>query len=465
MGDYSNHYRGKRKYSYDDGERQTEDDYHYHENKAKCSKTSRRDVAHNNGYNGLGDYRRHSSASPSSASSASPISSDSRCRSREYTEKDRKRHRKCRSRRHSRHTSRSSRTNSTWKHRHSHQKRKVIKNDEEGHLVYKEGELLNNRYKMIETLGQGTFGQVVKCKDLKRDTKVAVKVIRNIAKYKEAAKTEIEILDHIHRTTSHGRLLCVRMLDWFDYYGHMCIVFELLGQSVFDFLKKNHYYPYPIEHVQQIAYQLNRGVKFLHDHNLAHTDLKPENILFVDSTSEHYKSRTIRKKDREIRRVLCTDIQIIDFGSATNDDEHHSKIVSTRHYRAPEVVLELGWSHPCDVWSIGCILFELYTGHTMFQTHDNLEHLAMMERILGPIPSSMIKRSPKSKYFRNGELAWDPDSEDGLAVRQQCKPLKRYMRSSSELHYQLFDLIRKMLVYDPKDRITLNEALHHSFFT
>lgn len=58
-------------------------------------------------------------------------------------------------------------------------------------------------------------------------------------------------------------------------------------------------------------------------------------------------------QNRETRRVKCTDVRLIDFGSATFDHEHHSTIVSTRHYRAPEVILELGWSQPCDVWSIG----------------------------------------------------------------------------------------------------------------
>lgn len=110
-------------------------------------------------------------------------------------------------------------------------------------------------------------------------------------------------------------------------------------------------------------------------------------------------------------------MRLIDFGSATFDHEHHSTIVSTRHYRAPEVILELGWSQPCDVWSIGyvstpdiyfnliikdtvlinlfhifsCIMFELYLGITLFQTHDNREHLAMMERILGTIPYRMAR--------------------------------------------------------------------------
>lgn len=88
-----------------------------------------------------------------------------------------------------------------------------------------------------------------------------------------------------------------------------------------------------------------------------------------------------------------THIRLIDFGSATFDHEHHSTIVSTRHYRAPEVILELGWSQPCDVWSIGCILYELYVGNTLFQTHDNREHLAMMERILGQIPYRMARKT------------------------------------------------------------------------
>lgn len=72
-------------------------------------------------------------------------------------------------------------------------------------------------------------------------------------------------------------------------------------------------------------------------------------------------------KNRNERIVRCSDTRLIDFGSTTFDDEHHSTIVSTRHYRAPEVILQLGWSHPCDVWSIGCIIFELYTGFTLFQ--------------------------------------------------------------------------------------------------
>jgi dual specificity protein kinase CLK2/3 len=78
--------------------------------------------------------------------------------------------------------------------------------------------------------------------------------------------------------------LCVKILDWFDYHGHTCIAFEMLGLSVFDFLKENNYEPYPMDQVRHISYQLCYAVKFLHDNKLTHTDLKPENILFVNSS-------------------------------------------------------------------------------------------------------------------------------------------------------------------------------------
>jgi serine/threonine protein kinase len=66
---------------------------------------------------------------------------------------------------------------------------------------------------------------------------------------------------------------------------------------------------------------------------------------------------------RLCKRLPTSDeVVVIDFGSATWDDDFHSAVVCTRHYRAPEVILGLGWSFPADLWSVGCILIELLTG-------------------------------------------------------------------------------------------------------
>ena len=88
--------------------------------------------------------------------------------------------------------------------------------------------------------------------------------------------------------------------------------------------------------------------------------------------------------------LLDTDMQLIDFGSATFENEYHSAIVSTRHYRAPEVILNQGWSYPCDIWSIGCVLFELCIGEPLFQTKQDRQHLALMEKMIGRFPTHIV---------------------------------------------------------------------------
>lgn len=345
-----------------------------------------------------------------------------------------------------------------------------LPDDVDGHLLYKTGDVVKRRYEILRTVGEGTFGKVTECRDKRRNgERIALKIIKNVDKYRESAKLEINVLEKIREEDGDGTNLCVQLLDCFDYYGHFCLSFTMLGLSVYDFLKDNCYQPYPMEQVRHISYQLCKGVRFLHSISLTHTDLKPENILFVNSDYEVIQTQKTTttgrsKKKQEYKRVLCTDIRLIDFGSATFDHEHHSSVVSTRHYRAPEVLLDIGWSQPCDVWSIGCIIFELYTGYTLFQTHDDREHLAMMERILGSLPYRMTKKS-KTEYYWHGRLDWDYHSLAGKYVREVCKPLYRYVMTDTEDHRHLFDLVEKMLEYEPIQRIVLSDALLHPFFS
>ena len=101
----------------------------------------------------------------------------------------------------------------------------------------------------MATLGEGTFGKVVKVKDLFKNEIIALKIIKNVRKYREAAKLEINVLEKLAKYDPRNKYRCVQMLDWFDFHGHMCIAFEMLGSSVFDFLKDNNYEPYPLEQV------------------------------------------------------------------------------------------------------------------------------------------------------------------------------------------------------------------------
>lgn len=419
--------------------------------------------------------------------------------------------------------------------------------DEDGHYIVRENDIFANRFVIQKLVGQGTFGKVVACYDkVNRDT-VAIKIIRNIPKYRDAAKIELRILTTLKKFDNDNKNHCIHLRECFDYRGHICIVTDLLKISLYDFLENNKFKPYPGSHIQAISKQLIRSVTFFHDLNLIHTDLKPENILLHDDSylRKQLKSSTIissyfnlnsssekRRLDKppKFLRILNNPlIQIIDFGSAIFDDEYHSSIVSTRHYRAPEIVLGVGWSFPCDVWSMGCILVELVIGEPVFRTHDNLEHLAMIEKICGTKISKEMVRYLKQKenecglkYFTNdyrrlyGEHFSDDDDDDDVIIDDEStednslllifptpstpekfiKNVKQLLRidlfiseriglninfdQSLSENYQsnwhlinfgnftfwwfFIDLLRKIFVIDPNERITALEALEHPWF-
>ncbi|KAH0460578.1 hypothetical protein IEQ34_011241 [Dendrobium chrysotoxum] len=264
--------------------------------------------------------------------------------------------------------------------------------DREGHYVFDLGENLTPRYKILSKIGEGTFGRVLECWDREVREYVAIKVVRSLRKYRHAAMIEIDVLNNLSKNDSEGSR-CVQIRRWFDYRNHICIVCEKLGPSLYDFLRKNKYSPFPVELVREFGRQLLEAVAYMHDLRLIHTDLKPENILLV--SSEYIKVPTCKRYSQDEIQFRClpksSAIKLIDFGSTAFENHDHNSIVSTRHYRAPEIILGLGWHYPCDLWSVGCILVELCTGEALFQTHENLEHLAMMERVLGPLPEHMIR--------------------------------------------------------------------------
>ncbi|KAF7090240.1 hypothetical protein CFC21_093022 [Triticum aestivum] len=347
--------------------------------------------------------------------------------------------------------------------------------DKDGHYVFTLGENLTPRYRILSKMGEGTFGQVLECWDLENQESVAIKIVRSLQKYREAAMIEIDVLQRLGKHDFTGSR-CVQIRNWFDYRNHICIVFEKLGPSLYDFLRKNSYRSFPIDLVREFARQILESVTFMHDLRLIHTDLKPENILLVspDTIRVHdYKIPIRPPKDGSVFKNLpkSSAIKLIDFGSTTFDHQDHNYVVSTRHYRAPEVILGLGWNYPCDLWSVGCILVELCSGEALFQTHENLEHLAMMEKVLGPLPKHMIARADRraEKYFRRGlRLDWP----EGAASRESMKAVWKLPRLQNLVMQHvnhsagdLIDLLQGLLRYDPDERLKARQALQHPFFT
>ena len=394
--------------------------------------------------------------------------------------------------------------------------------DEDGYYIVKnDSTFANGRFIIKKLLGQGTFGKVVKAYDQKSNSLVAIKIIKSIPKYREASKIELRVLTMLKKHDPNNKFQCIHLRECFDYRNHICIVTDLLKISLFDFMQKNQFLPFPGSHIQAMTKQLLRSVAFLHDLNLIHTDLKPENILIKDSS---YCKKIYHKIDYEnndksetlFRKILKDPkIYTIDFGSAIFQDEYHSSIISTRHYRAPEIILGVGWSFPCDMWSVGSILIELLTGEALFKTHENEQHLAMMEKVIGePVDLEMVRQcitlyrdsnknnqsnsrfdSSIAKSFskRSGKLLFPKSSTEKHLIDEvnQFKNIEELVEEKTGFKFNLdfnvkdsmnkfninqnfkhdyifwyyyIDLIKKLLVFDPTRRLTAKQALKHKWF-
>jgi serine/threonine protein kinase len=248
----------------------------------------------------------------------------------------------------------------------------VSRDDTVGHIEIRPGEFVGS-YRFLYEGGTGTFGKVLMCEEPKGARLVAVKVIRRIRKYVESGRVEAEILEDVSQCDPHGVSNCVRLLHSFDWRSHYCMVFEPLGKSLYDYVKANRHRPLPLYCVQHMADQLVSALGFLHQMRLVHTDLKLENVLLVNREPLHVTDKPTMYREQLGARVLApvsTTIRLIDFGGASYDDSRvaNTGTINTRQYRSPEVILGMPWGIASDVWSMGCILMELYTGELLFPT-------------------------------------------------------------------------------------------------
>ncbi|KAJ1417852.1 Serine/threonine-protein kinase, active site [Sesbania bispinosa] len=198
-------------------------------------------------------------------------------------------------------------------------------------VVVGDGRMIKSSARWMKHIASavGTFGRVLECWDRQTREYVAIKVIRSIQKYRDAAMLEVDVLQCLAKN-DRGSSRCVQIRNWFDYRNHICIVFEKLGPSLFDFLKRNKYCPFPVDLVREFGRQLLESVAYMHELRLIHTDLKPENILLV--SSEYVKLPSNKRVSSGETQFRClpksSAIKLIDFGSTAFDNQNHSSIVS-----------------------------------------------------------------------------------------------------------------------------------------
>ncbi|KAI9304738.1 kinase-like domain-containing protein [Cunninghamella echinulata] len=313
--------------------------------------------------------------------------------------------------------------------------------DERGDYQILRQDHLAYRYEILEELGRGSFGQVVKCFDHKTNTSVAIKLIRNKRRFHEQALMEIKILKDLVAWDPDDQHHNVRMTDYFYFRNHLCIVCECLSINLYEFIKKYEYKGFATSLIKRFALQMLSSLCLLYDHGVIHCDLKPENILL-----KHPSKSTIK---------------VIDFGSSCFANEKMYTYIQSRFYRAPEIILCNPYDTSIDMWSLGCILAELHTGIPLFPGESEQEQLGCIMELLGLPDTHIIEQSSRRKLFFDSQgNARKVINSKGKCRKPGTKTLAQILRTSDVL---FIDFIEQCLQWDPQDRMTPMDALKHEW--
>ncbi|KAM5256149.1 homeodomain-interacting protein kinase 1 isoform 4-T4 [Ctenodactylus gundi] len=334
---------------------------------------------------------------------------------------------------------------------------------------------MTNSYEVLEFLGRGTFGQVAKC--WKRSTKeiVAIKILKNHPSYARQGQIEVSILSRLSSENA-DEYNFVRSYECFQHKNHTCLVFEMLEQNLYDFLKQNKFSPLPLKYIRPILQQVATALMKLKSLGLIHADLKPENIMLVDPVRQPYR------------------VKVIDFGSAS----HVSKAVcstylQSRYYRAPEIILGLPFCEAIDMWSLGCVIAELFLGWPLYPGASEYDQIRYISQTQGLPAEYLLSAGTKTTRFFNrdpnlGYPLWrlktpeEHELETGIKSKEARKYIFNCLDDMAQVNMstdlegtdmlaekadrrEYIDLLKKMLTIDADKRITPLKTLNHQFVT
>ncbi|OWM68858.1 mitogen-activated protein kinase homolog NTF6 [Punica granatum] len=283
----------------------------------------------------------------------------------------------------------------------------------------------------IQPVGRGAYGIVCCARNSETKEEVAIKKIGSAFDNRIDAKRtlrEIKLLCHM----DHENIIKIKDIirpPNREQFNDVYIVYELMDTDLHQIIRSSQ--ALTDDHCQYFLYQLLRGLKYVHSANVLHRDLKPSNLLL---------------------NANC-DLKICDFGLArtTSETDFMTEYVVTRWYRAPELLLNCSeYTAAIDIWSVGCILMEIITREPLFPGKDYAQQLALITELLGSPGDSDLGflRSENARKY----------------VKQLPQvPKQSFSKKFPEASPLAIDLAERMLVFDPRERITVDEALNHPY--
>ncbi|XP_065131177.1 MAPK/MAK/MRK overlapping kinase-like isoform X5 [Paramisgurnus dabryanus] len=287
--------------------------------------------------------------------------------------------------------------------------------------------LTSRDYRVIRKIGEGTFSEVMKVQSLKDGKYYACKTMKQPIDSVDQANSLREV-QAMKRLSPHLNILQLHELIYDQDSGSLSLICELMEMNIYEFIKGRQY-PLPESKVKHYVYQLCRSLDHMHSNGIFHRDVKPENILIKNDV-----------------------LKLADFGSCRSiySRPPHTEYISTRWYRAPECLLTDGhYSEKMDMWSAGCVFFEILSSSPLFPGHNELDQLNKIHNVLGTPDSTLLK-----KFKQSRAMSFDFPIRKGCGISQLIPHCSA--ASLSVLHL--------MLTYDPEERISARAALQHPCF-
>ncbi|XP_032359729.1 serine/threonine-protein kinase MAK isoform X5 [Etheostoma spectabile] len=284
-----------------------------------------------------------------------------------------------------------------------------------------------NRYTTLRQLGDGTYGSVLMGRSNESGELVAIKRMkRKFYSWEECMNLrEVKSLKKLN----HANV--VKLKEVIRENDHLYFVFEYMKENLYQLMKDRENKMFSENEIRNILFQVISGLAFVHKHGFFHRDMKPENLLCMGPEL----------------------VKIADFGLAREirSKPPYTDYVSTRWYRAPEVLLRSStYSSPIDLWAVGCIMAELYTLRPLFPGNSEVDEIFKICQVLGTVK--------KTDWSEGYQLA------SAMNFRfPQCVPthLKTLIPNASN---EAIALMKDMLQWDPKKRPTAVQALRYPYF-
>jgi len=352
---------------------------------------------------------------------------------------------------------------------------KTSNNSSDGDYQLVQNEVLysmTNSYEVLEYLGRGTFGQVVKCWKKGTNEVVAIKILKNHPSYARQGQIEVSILSRLGQENA-DQFNLVKAYEVFTHKNHTCLVFEMLEQNLYDYLKQQKFSPLPLKAIRPIIQQVLVALAKLKQLGLIHADTKPENIMLLDPQRQPFK------------------VKLIDFGSASPVEKAiQSTYLQSRYYRAIEILLGLPFNESIDMWSLGCVMAELFLGWPLYPGSSEYDQIRYISQTQGLPSQSILQQGQKtSRFFFFNNYQWklktseQYERETGVKSKEARKFIFKNIDDIQQIHlkqdnisnqqlqaekldrHYFVDLLKKMIHLDQHKRITPNQALLHPFIT